>query len=115
MLDVDGVIAIPDEAILTWTPAGSPSLPEPVRRRFLARFKNRLTNEGKLVIASQRYRDRPRNIEDCRAKLVEMLRSVLVAPKARRPTKPSKGAKERRLHAKRRRSETKARRRHVAE
>lgn len=138
MLDIDGVFAIPDEefsftfarssgpggqnvnkvnskAILTWSPVESPSLPGAVRLRFLARFASRLTNEGKLVIASQRYRDRPRNIEDCRQKLVEMLRSVLAPPKARRPTKPSRGAKERRLESKRRRSEAKARRRPVAE
>lgn len=138
MLDVDGVFAIPDEefslafarssgpggqnvnkvsskAILTWHFARNKSVPAAVRQRFLAKYGKRLTKEGEIVVSSQRYRDQPRNIEDCREKLREILRGVLVAPKLRRATKPSKGSKERRLEAKRRRSQTKAHRRSVDE
>jgi ribosome-associated protein len=90
-----------------WPVATSPSLPEEVRQRFLARFANRITNEGELVLTSQETRDQPTNIEDCLSKLREMVLSVASAPKKRRPTKPTKGSQRRRLESKKGRSQTK--------
>lgn len=99
------------KAVLRWPVATSPSLPEDVRRRFLARFERRITTGGELVIASDRFRDRTRNAKDCLERLREMLASVAVAPRARRPSRPKRAAVERRLQEKRARSKRKNERR----
>lgn len=90
--------------------AGSPSLPEAVKARMLARRDRRLTDEGVLVISAQRFRTQDRNREDARERLAALVAAALVAPKKRVATKPGRGAIERRLGAKRGRSDTKRRR-----
>ena len=85
----------------------SPSLPEPVRERLLARRDRRLTDEGVIVISAQRFRTQERNREDARQRLATLIQSILVPPKKRIATKPSKGARERRLVGKKERSEIK--------
>ena len=89
----------------------SPSLPEPVRARLLARRDRRLTDEGVLVLSAQRFRTQDRNREDARERLAALIAAVLVPPKKRIATKPTKGSKERRLGAKRERSTVKQQRR----
>ena len=74
-----------------------------------------VTAEGELVLQGQRYRDQAKNIEDCRDKLRQMILQALHVPKPRRPTKPTRGSKERRLDAKRRQSQRKAARKHGGE
>ena len=81
--------------------AGSPSLPEPVRARLLARRDRRMTAEGVLVIGAQRFRTQERNREDARERLAHFIESGLHAPKPRIATKPSRASKERRLGEKR--------------
>jgi ribosome-associated protein len=94
---------------LRWAVAQSPSLPPDVRERFLARFASRLVGEGReLLVVSQRHRDQAKNVEDCLDKLREMVAAVATPPKIRRPTKPTKGSKQRRLAAKKQHSERKA-------
>jgi ribosome-associated protein len=88
---------VSSKAQLRWQAARSPSLPEEVRARFLARFGSRLTGEGELLIASQRYRDQRRNMEDCLEKLRSMLREVAAAPRRRKPTRPKRSSIEKRL------------------
>jgi len=95
------------KAVLRWDVGRSPSLPEGVRARFRERFARRLTREGELVLASQRFRDQGRNVADCLEKLRAMLAEVAEAPRRRRPTKPSRGAREERLQEKRERGERK--------
>jgi ribosome-associated protein len=90
-----------------WDVTHTPSLPEAVRARFLAKYKRRINANGQLVIYSQRYRDQGRNVADCLDKLREMILSVATVPKARKATKPSKGSRERRLREKKSRSQTK--------
>ncbi len=90
--------------------AGSPSLPEHVRERLLARRDRRLTDEGVLVLSAQRFRTQDRNREDARERLAALIAAATVAPKKRIATKPSKGAKERRLGAKRERASVKRQR-----
>ncbi|WP_146907841.1 alternative ribosome rescue aminoacyl-tRNA hydrolase ArfB [Arenimonas daejeonensis] len=90
--------------------ANSPSLPEAVRARLLARRDRRLTDEGVLVLSAQRYRTQDRNREDARERLSALIAAALVAPKKRVATKPSKGSKERRLGAKRERATVKRQR-----
>jgi len=95
------------KATMRWDVTASSSLPEPVRERFLARFRRRITKQGHLVMASQRYRDQQKNIDDCLEKLREMLASVAVAPRPRKKTKPTRGSQQRRLNEKKRKSDKK--------
>lgn len=84
--------------------AGSPSLPEAVRARLLARRDRRVTDAGVLVINAQRFRTQERNREDARERLAAFIEAGRHAPKPRVPTRPSRAAKARRLDAKRERS-----------
>ncbi|MDH3283807.1 MAG: alternative ribosome rescue aminoacyl-tRNA hydrolase ArfB [Acidobacteriota bacterium] len=95
------------KAVLRWRVATSPSLPEPVRERFMDRYLRRITQGGELVLTSQRFRDQGRNVADCLEKLRQMLEEVAAPPKRRRPTKPTAGSKRRRLDDKRTRAATK--------
>ncbi len=80
--------------------AASPSLPEDLRQRLLARRDRRVTGEGVLVIQAQRFRDQGRNREDARERLAAFIQAGLYVPKKRVATRPSKAAKKRRLDAK---------------
>jgi ribosome-associated protein len=84
--------------------AGSPSLPEPVRARLLAKRDRRMTDDGVLVINAQRFRTQERNREDARERLHAFIESGRHAPKPRVATRPTRASKERRLEAKRGRS-----------
>lgn len=84
--------------------AQSPSLPEPVRARLLARRDRRITADGVLVINAQTQRTQDRNREDARDRLTAFIEQSLHAPKKRVPTRPTRGSKERRLAGKRERS-----------
>ena len=87
--------------------AASPSLPEDVRARLLARRDRRMTQDGVIVIQAQRFRTQERNRQDARERLATFIAHGLHAPKPRLATRPTKGSKERRLQAKRGRSEIK--------
>ena len=84
--------------------ANSPSLPEPVRERLLAKRDRRVTDEGVLVLSAQRFRTQDRNREDARDRLRHFIESGLHAPKPRIATRPSRASKQRRLDDKRGRS-----------
>jgi ribosome-associated protein len=84
------------------------ALRETVRRRLRAVAGRRLTDEGVLVIDARRFRTQAANRDDAVARLVDLLGRATVAPKARRPTKPSKAAKAKRVDAKKQRGATKA-------
>jgi len=102
---------VESKAILRWNVAGSAAVPEGVRRRFLARYARRIGAEGELVLSSQRFRDRSRNVADCLEKLRAMLEAVAEPPRPRHPTRPTRGSRERRLEAKRHRARVKSGRR----
>jgi ribosome-associated protein len=87
--------------------AHSPSLPDDVRERLLARSDRRLTDDGVLVIQARRFRDQSRNRDDARERLVEIVRGALVAPKKRVATKPTRASKLRRLEGKQQRAKVK--------
>jgi ribosome-associated protein len=99
------------KAVLRWPVAHSRSLPAEVRHRFMAHFARRLTGEGELVLTSQKYRDRGRNVTDCLEKLKAMVVVVAVRPRARKPTKPTRASVTRRLEHKGRTSHKKQQRR----
>ena len=84
--------------------AHSPSLPEPVRARLLARRDRRMTADGVLVLGAQRFRTQDRNRQDARERLAAFIEAGLHAPKPRVATKPTRASKQRRLDAKRGRS-----------
>ncbi|MDQ8202939.1 alternative ribosome rescue aminoacyl-tRNA hydrolase ArfB [Pelagicoccus sp. SDUM812003] len=83
------------------------SLPEPVKQRLLARSDHRITEAGVVVIKSQEARSQEANREAALERLRELVAGALVVPKKRRPTKPTRGAKKRRLKSKAIRSKTK--------
>ena len=87
--------------------AGSPSLPDEVRERLLARKDRRMTDAGVLVIQARRFRDQARNRDDARDRLADILREGTVVAKKRVATKPTRASKERRLVGKAQRSQTK--------
>ena len=84
--------------------AGSPSLPEPVRERLLAKRDRRVTADGVLVIDAQRFRTQERNREDARERLAHFIEAGLHAPRPRVATRPTRASKERRLGEKRERA-----------
>ncbi|WP_333670213.1 alternative ribosome rescue aminoacyl-tRNA hydrolase ArfB [Elioraea tepidiphila] len=86
----------------------SPSLPEAVKARAARIAGRRLTREGVIVIAAQRFRDQPRNREDALARLVAILREAAEPPVPRRPTRPTRASKQRRVEGKVLRGRTKA-------
>ncbi len=76
-------------------------LPPAAKARLRVLAANRITKDGELVVVSQRFRSQPRNLDDARELLRELILEALrPPPKPRRPTKPSRGAKERRLKEK---------------
>jgi ribosome-associated protein len=99
------------KAVLRWAVSSSLALPNEVRERFLQKYRNRLTVAGELLVTSQRYRDAPRNTQDCLEKLRGMLLAVVHPPSRRRATCPTKGSMERRLQNKRRQASVKQSRR----
>ncbi len=93
--------------------AGSPSLNEMQRQRVLRKLKSRIDKEGVLHLVSQETRSQLRNREEVVERFQELMRDALRVPKSRRPTRPTRAARERRLGEKRRRSGTKRDRRPV--
>jgi ribosome-associated protein len=79
---------------------GSVALSEPAKARLRVIAKNSLDAEGRVMVTSQKTRDQAKNLADAREKLKEMVLKALVVPKTRKPTKPTKGSKVRRLTTK---------------
>lgn len=86
---------------------GSASLPEALRARAIERLSGRLV-DGCLVITAEEYRSQWRNRQAARDRLADVLRDAIAPPpRARRPTRPTKAATDRRLRAKKARGEVK--------
>ena len=84
------------------------TLPEPVKARLLALADSRITQEGVVVIKAQEHRSLEMNRADALARLNAMVQSVATPPRARKPTKPTYGSKQRRLEGKAQRGQVKA-------
>lgn len=87
------------------------SLPNEIKERLLATADQRITKEGVLVLKAQQHRTQEMNKLDAYARLHSIIESAAFVPTPRKPTKPSYGARQRRMEGKARRSETKALRR----
>lgn len=106
-----GVNTADSRAELVWDVAASTALSASQRERLLARLGNRIA-DGVLTIAASEHRAQLRNREAARARLAELVADALRPPAPpRRPTKPSRGATERRLTAKKQRTDIKKLRR----
>jgi len=93
---------------LRFEAARSPNLPAAVKSRLRRLAGRRWTKDGAVVLTCDETRSQPRNREIARDRLVELIRQATVKPKRRIPTRPTLGAKKRRLKAKKTRGEVKA-------
>lgn len=84
------------------------TLSEIYKQRLLALSDKRISKEGVIIIKAQTYRTQEKNRLDAMQRLVDIIRSVTLVKKARRATRPSKGARTKRLDEKFRRSQAKA-------
>jgi ribosome-associated protein len=89
----------------------SPSVPEDVRQRIMRLAGKRLTREGILIIEASQYRTQEQNRQAAVDRLVRLIRQASLPPRPRLKTRPSRAAVQRRLEAKRKRSEIKNMRR----
>jgi ribosome-associated protein len=87
------------------------TLPSGVKARMQVLAARRLNNDGVIVITANRFRTQLQNREDARERLFEMIRAAAIAPVFRKPTRPTKASKTRRLEAKSHRAGTKRLRR----
>lgn len=90
------------------------SLPDFYKTRLMGLHDRRITGDGVVIIKAQRFRTQEGNREDALRRLAELIRSVAVVPKARKPTRPSLRAKRKRVDEKTRRGKTKVLRGKVA-
>ena len=91
------------------------SLPEAVKHRLMRRRDHRITDAGLVIIKSQQHRSLEMNREEALARLQELIDAATVVPKTRKPTRPTRASKKRRLEGKTRRGRIKALRRGVFE
>ena len=99
------------KVILSWEVSASRSINQDVKDQLLKKLN--LTNDGRLVIHSDKFRSQDRNKHDCIQKFKKFISSALyVAPK-RKKTKPTRAAKEKRLKDKKSRSEIKKTRQNI--
>jgi ribosome-associated protein len=96
---------------LRWDVASSRAPDETQRALLLEQLATRLTNEGVLVLHASEHRSQHRNREAALARLRALVADALLTPEQRRPTRPSRAARKRRMDAKRARGETKELRR----
>ena len=95
---------------LIWSLADTDALTPAQKELAARRLRGRLV-DGRLTLASSSYRSQHRNREAAKARLEELVAAAIVPPKVRRSTRPTRGSVERRLSAKKRRSDTKQGRR----
>ena len=88
----------------------SPSLSDDVRIRLLRLAGHRLTKDGVIIVTARESRDQVRNREIARQRLAELIRRATVVPKKRKPTRPTRASKERRIESKKRDARTKQQR-----
>jgi ribosome-associated protein len=106
---------VASKAVLHWNVAESGALSDEVRGRLLSRERRRINDRGELVLTSQRYRDQPKNIDDCLEKLTALILAAAKRPRARKKTRPTRSSREARLSEKRVVADKKRRRQRPSE
>jgi ribosome-associated protein len=96
---------------LLWNVRATSALDEAARDRVATKLATRLDGDGWIRVVSSARRSQGQNRDAAEARLAELVRAALVVPKRRKATKPSRGAKEARLSAKKKRGDTKRQRR----
>ena len=96
---------------LVWNVQASRALTDEQRERVLQKLSSRLDGDRNLRVVASDRRSQRQNRESAESRMAELVREALVVPKKRRPTKPSRAAKQARLDSKRRLSEKKRERR----
>jgi len=81
-------------------PVNTSSLPDFVKERLLALKDHRITGEGVVVIKAQQHRTQGKNRAEALIRLRNLIESVLATPKKRKPTRPTRNAREKRLQCK---------------
>jgi len=137
MLQISGQVGIPDEEIvmqairaqgaggqnvnkvssaihLRFDIAAS-SLPPGYKERLLQWRDQRISSDGVIIIKAQQYRSQEKNRADALSRLQAMIRSAMIVPKKRRPTRASLASKKRRLQGKSMRGQLKSLRKKVSE
>jgi ribosome-associated protein len=94
---------------------GASSLPGPYKERLLRLHDQRINNEGVVVIKAQQHRSQDLNREEALQRLRELIRSVAVARKKRKPTRPTRSSQKKRLDSKARRGAVKINRARVTD
>jgi ribosome-associated protein len=89
------------------------SLPVEIQQRLLKMSDHRISKDGIIIIKSQQTRSQEQNRLNALLLLQEFIKSALIIPKSRRPTKPKRAAKEKRLQQKSKRGQVKSLRRKV--
>ena len=92
---------------LSWNLRNSEALSPALKARLEAKLSNRLSSEGEIQVHVDTHRSQHRNRDEARQRLTALLVEALKVAKPRRPTKPSRAAKARRMDSKRKRSTTK--------
>lgn len=92
---------------LRWNVLFSKAIKEEVRLRFLAKYKSKINEDGTITIISQEHRTQKLNLDEALKKLSAMIKEVLLPPKPRFKTKPTKSSKVKRLDGKKRDGNTK--------
>ena len=96
---------------LLWNVASTGALTEEQRARVMARLGPRVDGSGTVRVVASAYRSQARNRNDALERLAAMIRRALVVPKARKPSRPSRAAREQRLESKKLLSRKKSQRR----
>jgi len=99
------------KVVLRFSILNSRALGDTRRARLQKRLAARLSGQGELIIHASRHRTRARNLEDARERLAALLKDGLATQPSRRPTRPTRGSKERRLKQKKSRGQIKKDRR----
>lgn len=102
-------------AEVRWNVLWSAVLDDETRGRVVAKLASRIDGQGWIRVVSSARRSQQQNREAAEARLAELVRAALVVPKRRRPTRPTRASKEKRIQEKKKRGETKRMRRGDAE
>ena len=96
---------------LLWSPQESDCLSEAQKLMVAGRLSNRISDEGVLILVSEKYRSQHRNRADVTERFLDLILSSLVPAKKRRPTRPTRSSIEKRIRSKKIRVDIKRSRR----